>query len=158
MSSFAYESPLGTLAILAEAGAIASLSFARDGESFSFDGEHSPLLERCARELDRYFSGALTVFTVPLAPCGTPFQLAVWEAISAIPYGKTASYGEIARSIGKPGAARAVGMACSRNPVAIIVPCHRVVGSSGALAGYAGGPGRKRFLLELEAGSAFALE
>jgi methylated-DNA-[protein]-cysteine S-methyltransferase len=146
---------LGTLAIFGEAGAIASLSFARDGEALSFDGEHSPLLERCARELDRYFAGTLTVFTVPLAFRGTPFQLAVWEALRAIPHGKTASYGEVARSIGKPGAARAVGMACNRNPIAIIVPCHRVVGSSGALAGYAGGPERKRFLLELEARSAF---
>lgn len=151
MSFLAYGSPLGILTVIGEDDAIVSLSFAPKGAVPAPSGENDPLLARCARELDRYFAGTLTAFTVPLAPRGTPFQLAVREALRAIPYGETASYAGIARAIGKPGAARAVGMACNRNPIAIIVPCHRVVGASGDLTGYSGGLEKKRFLLELEA-------
>ncbi len=150
MSLLAYESPLGIVTVLGEDNAIISLSFAEKGSVPPSTGETDPLLARCARELDRYFSGTLTAFTVPLSPRGTPFQRDVWEALRAIPYGQTASYGEVARAIGKPGAARAVGMACNRNPIAILIPCHRVVGASGDLTGYSGGLEKKRFLLELE--------
>ena len=104
-----------------------------------------------AREqLGEYFAGERTEFDLPLAPDGTPFQAQVWEALTRIPYGRTASYGEIARGIGHPSASRAVGMANGRNPISILVPCHRVIGTDGKLTGYAGGVERKRFLLELE--------
>jgi methylated-DNA-[protein]-cysteine S-methyltransferase len=103
-------------------------------------------------QLEAYFRGKLTDFDVALAPTGTNFQCRVWDALREIPYGETRSYGEIAHSIGQPAAARAVGMANGRNPIAIIVPCHRVIGANGDLTGYAGGLSAKRVLLQLEAG------
>lgn len=101
-----------------------------------------------ARQLEAYFAGELTHFDVPLAPAGTPFQLRVWSALRAIPYGRTWSYGELARQVGS--ASRAVGLANGKNPIALIIPCHRVIGSDGSLTGYGGGLDRKRYLLELE--------
>jgi methylated-DNA-[protein]-cysteine S-methyltransferase len=101
-------------------------------------------------QLGQYFAGGRTEFDLPLAAAGTPFQDRVWQALRRIPYGRTASYGDIARGIGHPSASRAVGMANGRNPISIIVPCHRVIGTGGRLTGYAGGVERKRFLLELE--------
>jgi len=101
--------------------------------------------------LDAYFSGRDVPFVVPLAPVGTPFQREVWTALREIPFGATASYAEIARRIGRPRAVRAVGAANARNPIAIFVPCHRVIGADGSLTGYAGGLERKRALLALEA-------
>lgn len=101
-------------------------------------------------QLSAYFAGELTEFDLPLAPRGTTFQLRVWNALLEIPYGQTASYGELATAIGRPGASRAVGAANGRNPIAVIVPCHRVIGADGSLTGYAGGVERKRALLELE--------
>jgi methylated-DNA-[protein]-cysteine S-methyltransferase len=112
------------------------------------------LLEPARRQLGEYFAGERTAFDLPLRPAGAPFQRRVWEALQRIPYGETASYGEIAREIGHPGAARAVGAANGRNPIAIVVPCHRVIGSSGALTGYGGCLDCKRALLDLEAGRA----
>ena len=103
-----------------------------------------------ARQLDEYFAGTRPSFDLPLAPGGTPFQRRVWEELARIPAGTTVTYGELARRAGRPGAARAVGAAVGRNPVSIVVPCHRVVGSDGALTGYAGGIARKAFLLALE--------
>lgn len=104
-------------------------------------------------QLAAYFAGKRTGFDVPLRPNGTSFQQRVWDALSDIPYGETASYGEIAARIGQPGAARAVGMAIGRNPITVIVPCHRVIGANGALTGYAGGLQAKQVLLDLESGS-----
>ena len=104
-------------------------------------------------QLDEYFAGERTNFDLPLAPVGTPFQEEVWGALREIPYGETASYGELAERIGRPSASRAVGMANGGNPISIVVPCHRVIGASGELTGYAGGVERKRFLLDLERGS-----
>ncbi len=101
-------------------------------------------------QLNAYFAGELTDFDVELDMRGTEFQQRVWKALLTIPYGKTRSYGEIAQQIGAPGAARAVGLANGHNPIAIIVPCHRVIGASGSLTGYGGGLGRKLTLLELE--------
>ncbi len=110
----------------------------------------TPLISRAARQLEEYFAGIRTDFDLPLRASGTPFQQRVWDALLTIPYGETRTYGDIARICGYPNASRAVGGACNRNPVSIIVPCHRVVGANG-LTGYAGGLDKKRFLLELEA-------
>jgi methylated-DNA-[protein]-cysteine S-methyltransferase len=107
-----------------------------------------------ARQLEQYFDGERTTFDIPLRMQGGPFEREVWAELLRIPYGETASYGEIARRVGKPHASRAVGAANGRNPIAIIVPCHRVIGSDGALTGYGGGLERKRALLDLEAGVA----
>lgn len=101
-------------------------------------------------ELDEYFGGERTAFDVALTLRGTPFERRVWSELRKIPYGETASYGEIAARIGQPGAARAVGLANARNPIAVIVPCHRVIGADGSLTGYGGGIARKRLLLDLE--------
>lgn len=104
------------------------------------------------RQIDEYFAGSRREFDVPLAPRGTAFQLEVWRALQRIPYGETRSYAEIARSIGRPAATRAVGAANGANPIPIIIPCHRVIGSNGALTGFGGGIDVKRWLLDLEAG------
>jgi len=104
------------------------------------------------RQLEEYFAGKRTTFDVSLAPEGAPFEREVWRALEEIPYGETVSYGEIARRVGQPTAARAVGTANGHNPIAVIVPCHRVIGADGSLTGYGGGLERKRLLLELERG------
>ncbi|WP_316678386.1 methylated-DNA--[protein]-cysteine S-methyltransferase [uncultured Tolumonas sp.] len=109
-----------------------------------------PVLVLAHQQLLEYFSGSRYDFTVPLAMTGTEFQLAAWHALQTIPYGKTVSYKAIAEQIGRPKAMRAVGMANNRNPIAIIVPCHRVIGANGQLVGYGGGLGMKRWLLEHE--------
>jgi methylated-DNA-[protein]-cysteine S-methyltransferase len=103
-------------------------------------------------QLQEYFAGERVAFDVPLAMHGSSFELKVWRALVAIPYGQTASYGEIAARVGQPSAARAVGLANGRNPIAVIVPCHRVIGANGTLTGYGGGLERKQLLLELEHG------
>lgn len=110
------------------------------------------------QQLGEYWAGERTAFELPLAPSGSGFQLRVWEALRSIPHGETRTYGWIAEQIGQPTAVRAVGLANGRNPLSILVPCHRVVGASGALTGYAGGVERKRFLLDHEAGSALDLD
>jgi len=109
-----------------------------------------PVLRAAVRQLGEYFSGRRARFDLPLAPRGTPFQQAVWRAIARVRCGETATYGEIAEAAGRAGSARAAGAATGRNPLSIIVPCHRIVGRDGALTGYAGGLPRKRALLELE--------
>jgi methylated-DNA-[protein]-cysteine S-methyltransferase len=103
-------------------------------------------------QLDAYFRGELTAFDLPLDLHGTPFQRSVWARLRAIPYGETRTYGELAEELGKPGASRAVGLANGKNPVGVIVPCHRVVGANGSLTGYGGGLSRKQRLLDLERG------
>jgi len=115
-----------------------------------WDEADSPLLVEAARQLDAYFAARLTVFDLPLAPSGTAFQQAIWRAIAAVPYGATTTYEILGRAAGAPGAARAAGAATGRNPLSIVVPCHRIVGASGALTGYAGGLARKEALLALE--------
>ncbi len=101
-------------------------------------------------QLDEYFAGDRREFDLPLVPLGSEFQRRVWDGLLEIPYGETISYGELAREIGRPAAARAVGMANGQNPISIVIPCHRVIGADGALTGYAGGVERKRLLLEHE--------
>lgn len=112
--------------------------------------EEPPLFAEAARQIRAYFAGELKRFTLDLRPAGTPFQLSVWEALRAIPFGTTLSYGEIARRIGRPSAVRAVGAANGRNPLPIVIPCHRVIGADGNLTGYRGGVAIKRRLLAHE--------
>jgi methylated-DNA-[protein]-cysteine S-methyltransferase len=122
----------------------------RIGEDWVRGDDAAPFPE-ARRQLACYFEGKLTQFDLPLAATGTPFQQQVWQALKAIPYGTTLSYGEVARRIGTPSASRAVGMANGRNPIGIIVPCHRVIGANGKLIGYGGGLPRKEALLAFEA-------
>ena len=112
--------------------------------------EETELILECKKQLEEYFAGKRKTFDLPLVPKGTEFQQKVWKALQEIPYGETRTYGEIAAAIGNPKAARAVGMANNKNPIGIIIPCHRVVGANGKLVGYAGGMEKKEFLLELE--------
>jgi methylated-DNA-[protein]-cysteine S-methyltransferase len=114
----------------------------------------SDALAEAVHQVTAYFAGELREFSLPLAPVGTPFQQRVWKELRSIPYGVTVSYGEIARRIGAPDSARAIGAANGQNPIAIVVPCHRVIGANGALTGYGGGMERKRYLLDLESGVA----
>ncbi|MBX3602739.1 MAG: methylated-DNA--[protein]-cysteine S-methyltransferase [Rubrivivax sp.] len=152
--------PLGPLTLAATARGLAAALFdAQRHHPGALDVPENPahpVLVQAAREFADYFAGRRRHFTVPLDPQGTPFQQQVWRALLAIAPGRTTSYGALAAQLGRPAAARAVGAAVGRNPVAIIVPCHRVVGSSGALTGYAGGLPRKRALLALEAPAPFA--
>lgn len=141
------QSPIGPLTLTGTEEALTRLSF---GGGQAGADSPSPALELAARELAEYFAGARREFTVPLAPEGTAFQLAVWSALREIPYGATASYRDIAVRLGKPGGAVAVGQANSRNPIPIIIPCHRIIGAGGQLVGYTGGLEIKRFLLRLE--------
>ena len=127
------------------------LAEAFPGVEWRRDDGH-PLIRQTARQLEEYFKGELTRFGVPLDLRGTPFQLKVWQALCEIPYGETRSYGQLASAVGKPTASRAVGGANGRNPVGIIVPCHRVIAASGGLGGFGSGLDYKRKLLDLEAG------
>lgn len=151
MISALYESPVGGLTLVSSGEAIAQLTFAQHRHAFAIpEAGSDAVIDQARRELDLYFSGKLRTFAVPLAPTGTAFQQRVWAALRAIPYGATRSYAQQASAIGAPKAVRAVGSANGRNPISILVPCHRVIGAGGALTGYAGGTERKRFLLELE--------
>jgi methylated-DNA-[protein]-cysteine S-methyltransferase len=131
-------------------GAITRLDFGGI-EADAPDGGEGAVLDHAAAQLSEYLAGERTTFDLPLRASGNAFEQLVWAELARIPYGETASYGEIARRIGHPGAARAVGHANGRNPIAIVVPCHRVIGSDGSLTGYAGGLDLKRALLALEA-------
>jgi methylated-DNA-[protein]-cysteine S-methyltransferase len=149
-------SPIGDIALVGDGEALSGLympqhrhrpplpdSVVRDDAAF----------DAAREQLGAYFAGERTEFDVPVAATGTPFQQEVWRALAEIPYGRTWSYGELAQHVGKPAAVRAVGLANGRNPVSIVVPCHRVVGADGSLTGYGGGIERKRFLLDLERGA-----
>lgn len=149
-----FDSPLGPVRLAAEDGALCVLRFGAAGQAPFPASEPDPatatVLAQARGQLEAYFAGERTAFDLPLAPRGTDFDRRVWAAVSAIGHGETASYGELAARIGAPTAARAVGHANGRNPIAVIIPCHRVVGASGALTGYAYGVERKAALLELE--------
>lgn len=140
---------LGSLLIKANDSAVTSIHFLKDSETVP-ELIDNHLIDQCIRELGEYFAGQRVSFDVPLAPKGTQFQKSVWMKLQEIPYGNTASYGEIARRVGNPKAARAIGLANNRNPIPIIIPCHRVLGSNGSLTGYAGGIENKSYLLALE--------
>ncbi len=147
------ESPLGQLTLVASDDALVAVEFPGRAPRGARGAGH-PVLERAREQLGEYFQGRRTAFDLPLAPPGTPFQRAVWKELCAIPFGQTLSYGELARRVGRPGAARAVGAANGQNPIAIIVPCHRVIGADGSLTGYGGGVERKRWLLAHERAAA----
>lgn len=150
-------SPLGELLLLGDGQALTGLYMnphERFAQQIESEWSRDPAaLREAAEQLGAYFAGELRQFTFPLAPKGTAFQRTVWRALTAIPYGRTATYGEIARNIGQPNASRAVGMANNRNPISIVVPCHRVIGANGAMVGYGGGISRKESLLRLERGA-----
>ena len=154
MKSASYiDTPVGPLTVVTDARAVKAIRFERHADAPRFDPADPSLpavLRQTVAELQRYFAGELTIFTVPADPEGTPFQRRVWEALQRIPYGTTCSYGALAAAIGRPKACRAVGMANHRNPIPILIPCHRVVGADGSLTGYAGGLAVKSFLLQLE--------
>ncbi len=149
-------SPLGEVLLAATEQGLAGVWFVQgqmhmpDSSSWAIDEAH-PTLMAAAQQLQDYFAGQRHSFDLPIQPAwGTPFQRTVWQALQRIPYGRTRSYGDIARDIGKPNAVRAVGAAIGQNPHSIIVPCHRVVGANGSLTGFAGGLPRKQFLLAHE--------
>ena len=144
------EYPIGTLGLMDDGHGLSRVFLRREGvDDGSPEGE-TPLTAQAAAELEEYFAHRRNTFTVPLSPHGTEFQLAVWRALRDIPYGQTRTYGEIAAAVGRPRAARAVGMANHDNPLIIFTPCHRVVGKNGDLTGFACGLEVKRRLLELE--------
>ena len=145
MSTRTIETPIGLLTLQADEAAVTAIRFGADGAQ-----DASPLLDAAEAQLREYFAGARRTFDLPLAPHGTAFQQRVWAALRAIPYGETRTYGELAAAIDSPNASRAVGMANHRNPIPIIIPCHRVIGANGTLTGYAGGLEIKRRLLALE--------
>jgi len=152
-----YASPQGRIMLVADEAGLAGVYFEKQKHfpAQSKDWRHDPrnrVLAQAKRELEEYFAGRRRRFDVPLSPAGTAFQKSVWKAISTIGFGETISYGELARRAGVPRSARAAGAATGRNPIGIIVPCHRVVGADGSLTGYAGGLGRKKALLALERG------
>jgi methylated-DNA-[protein]-cysteine S-methyltransferase len=150
-----FHSPLGNLVLAATSKGLSGLYFEEHKYFAGTTGwqrdDSCSHLRQAVTQLDEYFSNRRTTFDIALDLAGTPFQRTVWDQLTAIPFGRTETYGMHARRIGKPEAVRAVGGAIGRNPVSIIVPCHRVIGMSGALAGYAGGLERKRYLLALEA-------
>jgi methylated-DNA-[protein]-cysteine S-methyltransferase len=147
------ETPIGALLLAGDGEGLSTITFARNGvpaDPPEASVERREPFAAVIEQLQRYFARELRSFELTLRPRGTPFQLRVWEALRAIPYGETRSYAEIARTIGKPDAVRAVGSANGANPIPIIVPCHRVLGSDGSLTGFGGGLRVKRFLLDLE--------
>jgi len=148
-------SPLGEVLLASDGDRLRWLSFARGPNAIEPPAEwvedtRTPVLRETAEQLDAYFAGKRKSFDLPLEPRGTAFERRVWRALVRIPYGKTFCYGEIARRLGKPKAFRAVGAANGKNPISVIIPCHRLIGKGGDLTGYGGGLERKRRLLELE--------
>ncbi|MEU7022604.1 methylated-DNA--[protein]-cysteine S-methyltransferase [Streptomyces sp. NPDC046203] len=155
------DSPYDPLTLVAVDGVLSRIHMTgqrhRPPEETFGTSDPRPFTE-AVRQLDAYFAGELTEFDLPLHLVGTPFQLRVWEQLRLIPYGETRTYGELAEALGNPAASRAVGLANGKNPVGIVVPCHRVIGAGGSLTGYGGGLDRKRRLLAFEAGEQTADE
>jgi len=153
-----FESPVGPLLLMSDGTSLTGLHTENDKHRPAIrsdwvrDDGVAPFAQTVA-QLQAYFDGALTEFNLPLAPLGTEFQIKVWRELRNIPFGETISYAELARRIGRPTASRAVGHSNARNPISIIVPCHRVIGADNSLTGYAGGLDRKRMLLVHEAGA-----
>jgi len=149
------DSPIGPLLLTGDGQALQGLSMQGGRRPVAIGSgwqQEDDAFEAVRAQLRQYFSGRRHAFELDLAAAGSPFELAVWAALRQIPYGTTTSYGALAQRIGHPSAARAVGLANGRNPIAVIVPCHRVIGADGSLTGFGGGLERKRFLLDLESG------
>jgi methylated-DNA-[protein]-cysteine S-methyltransferase len=149
------DSPIGPLTLVASDDGLQEIHFPNDADPRPFadsrvEPDH-PVLAETARQLEEYFAGERTEFELELRPAGTAFQRAVWDLLLRIPYGETSTYGALALELGDPRKVRAVGLANGRNPISIVVPCHRVIGADGSLTGYGGGLERKRQLLDLEA-------
>ncbi len=155
---FFYETPVGKIGIKENGSEIIEIYFEKEEshegspyiDHMDVTQVKTPLLQNAGQQLMEYFSGHRKTFDLPLAPKGTPFQLKVWKALLDIPYGETRSYKDIAIAAGNPKASRAVGMANNRNPISIVIPCHRVIGTNGKLVGYGGGLHTKEYLLALE--------
>ncbi|MCP4655868.1 MAG: methylated-DNA--[protein]-cysteine S-methyltransferase [bacterium] len=153
LARITWESPIGWLAVAAHSQAVVEVHFnASGGEAASAGAAARALCREARREITAYLAGDLRRFTVPIDARGSDFQRAVWAAISAIPYGRTLAYGELAARLGKPLTSRAVGGACGANPIPLIIPCHRVLAANGRLGGFGGGRELKSWLLELESG------
>jgi methylated-DNA-[protein]-cysteine S-methyltransferase len=153
MISTIYEGPIGKFTLVSNGKALIHLDFEKTKTPAPVCARGADkILDKARGELDLYFAGKLKQFSVPVDPQGTEFQRACWAALQKIPYGRTRSYAQQAVAIGNPKATRAVGLANGRNPIAVIIPCHRVIGANGSLTGFGGGLPRKQFLLELESG------
>lgn len=150
MYRYTFPSPIGSLTLCEQNNTIVKLAFDNESMVLTAQEAQTELLKNAAKQLDEYFAGIRTAFDLPLHPNGTEFQRSVWNALTNISYGQTKTYGAIAREIMNPNAARAVGNANNRNPIPIIIPCHRVIGASGDLVGYGGGLQRKQFLIDVE--------
>ncbi|MDG1771375.1 MAG: methylated-DNA--[protein]-cysteine S-methyltransferase [Luminiphilus sp.] len=145
------DSPLGVLNIMGSAQAIEGVGWMTHGTTPTNSATEScPLIDECANQLRAYFDGRLTKFDVPLAPAGTPYQRRVWQGLQDIPYGQTVSYGQLSQALQPPSGPRAVGSAVGRNPIALLLPCHRVIGGRGELTGFAWGLAHKAWLLSHE--------
>lgn len=149
---FFYDTEVGTICLAEEDGHISNLYFRDEWDLEDSQVKETPLIKEAKRQLDEYLSGNRKEFDLPLKAAGTDFQQKVWKALLEIPYGETMCYGDIAEKIDNPKAARAVGLANNRNPISIIIPCHRVIGKNGKLVGYGGGLKIKELLLNLEQG------
>ena len=149
MNSIYYHSPLGWVEIKTSHDAVTSLVFCDERKNDACNG--SALLSECVRQLDEYFAERRMIFDLPVKQEGTKFQQSVWNVLAGIPFGVTVSYGYVAKMLNAPKSVRAVGAACGKNKVWIVVPCHRVIGADGSLTGYAGGLERKKWLLDHEA-------
>lgn len=145
-----YLSPIGTFAITCSAASVVAANFIDSAPSSHFQENAPPIVHQALSQIEQYFDGTRREFDLSLNLSGSPFYLKVWQELMKIPFGSTASYGEIAARIGNPRACRAVGLANNRNPISIIIPCHRVIGATGKLVGYGGGLHRKEWLLALE--------
>lgn len=153
------ETPIGPLTLVADGDEVVGIYMRvhlHGPEQSRLGGkvDHDPVLDVAAQQLHEYFTGDRQEFNLPLRPVGTDFQQRVWRALQDIPYGATWSYAQLAQHIGRPSASRAVGLANGRNPISIVIPCHRVIGANGSLTGYGGGIERKRWLLAHESGDA----
>ncbi len=150
--AYTFDSPIGKLRITENGTTITGLDLPSALRETDADNDETDLLLEAARQLSEYFAGRRKTFSLPLAPQGTPFMKRVWDQLLQVGYGETCSYKAIATAVGNPNATRAVGMANNRNPIPIIIPCHRIIGADGSLVGYGGGLPLKKYLLDLEKG------
>lgn len=147
MTYYSYDTKIGTITIICDGNFVSEIRFGNEGEGIR---KNSYVSNLAIREISDYLDGKRKVFNIKVKPDGTDFQKSVWDMMMKIPYGKTKTYKELAMLIGDPNASRAIGNACNKNPIPIVIPCHRVIGSDGDLTGYAGGLDIKKYLLNLE--------